>query len=121
MSTFNWNEVPADRVSSEYTRKLIFGQNLVVARIEGKAGAMTEKHVHDSEELVIVLEGAWRFFLPTGEETVRANEVLSIPAGVEHSSEMLEDTVALDVCTPARTDWLSGEDRYLHSDFHWAV
>ena len=121
MNALNWDHVPADRVSPEYTRKVMHADTMVVARIQGKAGARTQPHAHESEELVIVLKGAWRFSLPTGDVTVRANEVLSIPSGVEHSSEMLEDTEALDVCTPARPDWATGEDRYLHGDFQWAV
>jgi len=121
MSTFNWDEVPEDRVSPEYTRKVVHANSMVVARIAGLAGARTQPHTHDSEELVIVLRGAWRFSLPTGDVTVRANGVLSIPPGVEHSSEMLEDTEALDVCTPTRPDWVTGEDKYLHGDFQWAV
>ncbi len=121
MNTYKWDELPADQLSADYVRKLVFGENLVVSRITGKAGAHTEAHVHDNEEMLIVLEGAWRFTLPSGDVTVRAGEVLSIPAGVQHSSEVLEDTVALDVCTPGRADWRSGEDRHLHNDYLWAV
>jgi phosphate starvation-inducible protein PhoH len=50
--------------------------------------------------------------------------VLTIPRGVEHSSEVLEDVVAIDVCTPQRKDWISGEDRRLHAEPDeglWAV
>ncbi len=99
----------------------MLASNMMIARIEGRAGARTQSHTHDNEEIVLVLHGAWRFSLPHGEVTVRANEVLAIPPGVEHSSEMLEDTVALDVCTPVRADWLSGEDKHLHADYLWAV
>ena len=73
---------------------------------------------------MIVLKGAWRFYLPTGEVTLRANQMLAIPPGTEHSSEVLEDTVAIDICTPTRVDWSSGEDRFLHHDpdqLLWAV
>jgi hypothetical protein len=42
--------------------------------------------------------------------------MLTITPGVEHSSEVLEDVVAIDVCSPTREDWLSGADRTLHDD-----
>ena len=121
MSALNWDEVPEDRVSAEYTRKVMSAESLVVARIEGLAGARTAPHTHDNEEVVMVLRGAWQFSLPSGDVVVRANEVLTIPAGVEHASEMLEDTEALDICTPGRPDWVTGEDKYLHGDYEWAV
>ena len=71
-----------------------------------------------------MLKGSWRFQLPTESVTLLPNQVLTIPRGVEHSSEVLEDVVAIDVCTPQRTDWITGEDRGLHSDQDeslWAV
>ena len=70
------------------------------------------------------LKGAWRFCLPSGEVTLTENQVLCIPPGVEHSSEVVEDVVALDICAPTRLDWLTGADRPLHTDpnqFLWAV
>ena len=123
MFFYDWNELPAEEITEFYRRKIVHGQNLMIAKIEVMQGAVTEPHVHESEELVIVLEGAWRFYLPEGEVTLRANQMLSIPPGIEHASEALEDTVALDVCN-RRPDWDSGEDRFLHrhpDELLWAV
>ena len=81
-------------------------------------------HSHLNEEVIVVLKGKWRFFLPSGDVTLQADQMLTIPAGVEHGSEVLEDAVAIDVCSPARLDWINGEDRVLHYDpeqYLWAV
>ena len=123
MSFHDWDEVPAEEVTELYHRKIACLEHLMIARIEVLKGAVTESHTHESEEVVMVLKGAWRFYLPTGEVTVRENQLLSIPPGVEHSSEVLEDCVALDICT-RRPDWLSGEDRFRHrhpDELLWAV
>jgi len=96
----------------------------MVARVEVKQGAVTQPHRHESEEIILVLKGAWRFTLRHRDVTLRANQMLAIPPGVEHASEALEDTVAIDICTPRRMDWVTGEDRPLHrdpDDFLWAV
>lgn len=124
MAFYNWEKMRPEEISELYQRKVVYGENLVVARVEVKQGAVTQPHKHDSEEVVMVLKGAWKFSLPTGDVTLRENQMLSIPPGVEHSSEALEDTVAIDICTPARLDWLTGEDRFLHRDpdeLLWAV
>jgi quercetin dioxygenase-like cupin family protein len=74
--------------------------------------------------VIIVLEGLWRFRLPSGDVTLGETQMPTIPRGVEHSSEALADTVALDVCSDMRTDWLSGDDQQLHCDPDqslWAV
>jgi len=124
MGFYDWDQMKPEDISELYRRKVALGENIVVASVEVKEGAVTHAHQHDSEEIVIVLSGAWRFSLPTGEVTLGPNQMLAIPPGVEHSSEALEDTRALDICTPMRYDWLNGEDRSLHYDadqWLWAV
>jgi quercetin dioxygenase-like cupin family protein len=124
MGFYDWDKMKTEEITELYRRKVILGENVMVARVEAEQYAVTQSHRHESEELIIVLKGAWRFFLPTGEVVVRANQSLTIPGGVEHSSEVVEDVVALDICTPVRMDWITGEDRFLHRDpdeFLWAM
>ena len=124
MKTFDLNRVKAEDISWRYRRKVAESQDLAVAMLDVLAGAATLPHSHDHEEVILVLEGAWRFSVGGDEVTLRSNQMLSIPPGVEHSSLALEDTVAIDICAPQRKDWRSGEDRPLHYDpdqYLWAV
>lgn len=124
MSFFDWDRISAEKISDFYERKIALGENISVARVEVLQWAVTQPHTHDCEEIIIVLKGEWRFHLPTGDVTLCANQMLAIPPGVEHSSEALKDTVALDICSVARVDWITGEDRHLHHDpdeYLWAV
>jgi quercetin dioxygenase-like cupin family protein len=121
---YDWNSIEPEELTSAYFRKVATGENLTVARVEVNRGAITQPHRHANEEVIVVLEGTWCFRLPNGEVKVGSNQMLVIPPGVEHSSEALEDTVALDICAGARSDWTSGEDQALHQDpdqFLWAV
>ncbi len=124
MKFFDLDKLENDEVRSTYLRKIAYGESLTVAKVEVQQGEVTKSHSHDSEEVIFVLSGAWRFDLPTGEVIVRANQMVFIPPGVEHSSEALEDTVAIDICSKSRPDWHSGVDKSLHSnpsEFLWAV
>ena len=124
MRICDFNSVKAEDVSWRYRRKFAVGQNLSVAMVEVLKGAKTLPHQHPNEEVVLVLRGSWRFCLRGEEVTLGANQMLSIPAGVQHSSLALEDTVAIDICAPSRRDWLTGEDRALHYEPDqdlWAV
>ena len=123
MKTYDWEKIKPDQITGLYSRKVAVGDNVAVARLEAKKGAATRMHSHQNEEIILVLNGKWRFFLPNGDVTLEANQMLRIPPGVEHGSEVLEDVVAIDVCSPARMDWISGEDRSLHYDeqYLWAV
>ena len=124
MGLFDWDRMKAEEITDLYRRKVAIGESITVARVEVKEGAITLAHSHENEEMILVLSGSWRFHLPSGDVTVMTNQLLRIPQGVEHSSEALEDTVALDICAPARADWLNGADRSLHYDPDqslWAV
>ena len=124
MDLCDWDQIEAEEITELYQRKVARGESLTVARIEAKEGAITHPHSHENEEMILVLKGSWRFQLPGGEVTLKADQMLCIPRGVEHSSLALEDTVAIDICTATRSDWASGADQSLHSDPDqslWAV
>ncbi len=124
MKLVDLNEVENSEVTSAYFRKVANGESLTVAHVEVHAGEVTRPHSHESEEVIFVLKGSWLFCLPDGDVTVRANQMLFIPPGVEHSSEVLEDTIAIDICSKVRPDWVSGVDKSMHSNpgqFLWAV
>ena len=110
MTFCDWNQVKAEEVSWRYQRKAVEAGPLAVAMLEVLKGATTYPHAHANEEVVLVLKGAWKFFLPGKEVTLRANQMLWIPAGTEHSSVAMADTLAVDICSSARPDWRTGED-----------
>ncbi|HEY2975536.1 MAG TPA: cupin domain-containing protein [Pyrinomonadaceae bacterium] len=124
MQFYDWNSMEPAEVNSAYLRKVANGENVTVARVEVNRGSITQVHQHENEEVIVVLEGAWRFQLPGGPVTIGVNQMLMIPPGVAHSSEALEDTIALDICAPGRKDWIDGADQFLHDDPDqslWAV
>jgi len=122
MCFYDLDRMEPEEITPAYLRKVAMGENITVARVEVNRGAITQPHRHANEEVIVVLKGTWCFRLPQGEVMVGSNQMLVIPPGVEHSSEALEDTLALDICVGARSDWVRGEDQPLHNDqFLWAV
>jgi quercetin dioxygenase-like cupin family protein len=124
MAVYDLNKMRPDYLTREYRRKVASGESISLARLEARQGSVTRPHCHDHEEVILLLKGLWRFHLPTGSVTLLPNQVLTIPRGVEHSSEVLEDVLAIDVCTPQRKDWINSEDRSLHAETDeslWAV
>ncbi|MDI1241457.1 MAG: cupin domain-containing protein [bacterium] len=124
MKVYDLNKLDGDAVNDSYNRQAVYGESVSVARLEVKKGEVTQLHSHETEEVVYLLKGSWRFHLPEGDVVLSDNQILCIPAGVEHSSEVLEDSIAVDICSNIRPDWLSGQDRILHTNpeqFLWAV
>jgi mannose-6-phosphate isomerase-like protein (cupin superfamily) len=116
MQVYDWNVMQPEAVTELYRRTVAQGEKMSVARLEVTKGSSTRSHCHENEEVIILLKGCWRFHFVTGDVMLRPNQMLTITPGVEHSSEVLEDVVAIDVCSPTREDWLTGADHTLHND-----
>jgi mannose-6-phosphate isomerase-like protein (cupin superfamily) len=93
-----------------------------VARLEMNQGSLTHTHHHETECLLIVLEGACRVYLKGGTVTVRQNEMLRIPPQHTHAAEALADTVALSISSSA-TAWTGCGPVFQHDadQYLWGV
>ena len=88
----------------------------MVAHVFSGNGCVVPSHSHESEQLTCILEVLLELTLPGGVFRVREGQVLVIPSNVEHSAVALEDTLDMDVFSPIREGWLTGEDHYLRGE-----
>jgi quercetin dioxygenase-like cupin family protein len=76
------------------------GREVVQVRVEFDPGAAFGKHRHPGEEIINVLEGSLEYVvegqLPV---TLKAGEVLFIPAGVVHSARNVGSVNAAELAT----------------------
>ena len=113
-----WSEVPLETVTDQISRQLITGQQMMLAHVHLKKGAIVPKHQHHNEQFTYILNGALRFWMgDDGAEVidVKAGEVLHIPSNIWHQAEALEDTLDVDIFSPPRADWLNHTDNYFHN------
>ncbi|HMK22346.1 MAG TPA: cupin domain-containing protein [Terriglobales bacterium] len=111
-----WNTVELETMNPLLSRQLIVGQDIMVARVLMKKGAIVPLHSHHNEQVTYILEGALKFWIDGKEIVVSAGEVLTIPRHMPHKAEALVDTVDVDVFNPPRADWINKEDQYLRAD-----
>lgn len=110
------SEMTPEKLRGGMERKLITGQRLMLAEVRFIAGDIVPRHSHENEQMTQVLSGAMQFWFGDHDEqemTLKAGEVVTIPAFLPHRANILEDTVSIDVFTPPRADWLDGTDAYL--------
>ncbi|MBO9584971.1 MAG: cupin domain-containing protein [Flavobacterium sp.] len=76
------------------------GKEMVQARIDFKAHSSFGKHFHPGEEVIYVVEGTLEYQIE-GEKpvTLKAGEVLFIPAGVVHSAKNNTNANAAELAT----------------------
>lgn len=111
-----WDDLPKEQLNPKLARRVIWGERMTLAHIYLDRGCVVPQHAHENEQLTYVLQGALRVWLGADgaeELTVRSGEVLTIPPGVPHRVEALEDTLDVDIFSPPRRDWLEGRDAYL--------
>jgi quercetin dioxygenase-like cupin family protein len=104
-----WDEIALEKITEMISQKIVAGERQMLAQIYLKRGALVPMHAHPSEQMTYILQGALRVVVNGEEMTVREGEVLHIPSAVPHQAEALEDTFELDVFSPVREDWLSGD------------
>jgi quercetin dioxygenase-like cupin family protein len=112
---FRWEDLNEERVTDDISRKLITGDDMMLAHVYLKKDALVPQHSHHNEQLTYIISGALHFFIGANrerEQIVRAGEVLHIPSNVPHEARALEDTLDVDVFSPPRQDWLDGTDTY---------
>jgi len=113
---------PAELDTAPYLQESTASSQMGVVRLEIKKGAITETHCHETECLIIVLQGTWRVHLRDRAVTVRENEMLHVPPGQEHFAESLSDSIALSISVSAR-EW-TGCGPFLSEDpdpYLWGV
>ncbi|HEY8656855.1 MAG TPA: cupin domain-containing protein [Candidatus Limnocylindria bacterium] len=115
---YRWDDIPKERMGDAIDRRFVSAERIMLAQVFLREGAIVPTHIHESEQVTYIVEGALRLWLgASGEQevTVRAGEVLTIPSNVPHRAEALEDTLDIDVFSPPRQDWLTKTDDYLRS------
>ena len=111
-----WHTVPLEDLNPLLQRQMVWGQEIMLARVLLKKGCIVPEHSHHNEQLTYIVEGALKFYIDGKEIVVHAGEVLCIPSNMPHKAEAMEDTVDLDVFTPPRADWINKTDQYLRRE-----
>jgi quercetin dioxygenase-like cupin family protein len=113
MQTKTWQQVPRETMNSSVSRQVIHTVNMSIARIHLARGAVVPLHHHANEQ-VTMLESGCLVFRMGGEEIVlMPGQMLEIPPHLPHEVEAREDSIATDLFSPPREDWIRGDDAYL--------
>jgi quercetin dioxygenase-like cupin family protein len=116
MDRYNWHSVPVEQMNPQVTRQVIHTPGMTIARLRLAKGAIVPRHSHPNEQVCMVSSGALVFKMAGENFELRAGGVLRVPPDLPHSVVVLEDAEATDLFTPAREDWIRGDDSYLRGE-----
>ncbi|MBU2499149.1 MAG: cupin domain-containing protein [Proteobacteria bacterium] len=69
------------------------------------------RHAHPHEQTGYLVKGRIRLSIAAEEYDVRPGDSWSIPSGIEHGAEIVEDSQAVEVFSPVREDYLPTKTR----------
>ncbi|MBF89276.1 MAG: cupin [Candidatus Marinimicrobia bacterium] len=114
----NWSNINVEEVNSSLKRQIIYGKNIMVAKMKIKEGFIVPLHYHENEQLSQVISGSIRFWFGENREKTLdlfAGEIVVIPGNLPHEALMLEDVEVVDTFSPPRQDWIDGSDDYIRN------
>ena len=62
LEKMNWDSLPSEDVNPSMSRKMVWGEKLMISRIKFKDGFLVPLHSHVHEQVTQVLSGTIRFW-----------------------------------------------------------
>ncbi len=93
-------------VKGVWIKTLVYGEKTLLTEFKLEAGNTLPPHSHEQEQTGYLVSG--KIQLTIGDKTydVGPGDSWSIPGNVEHGARIVEDSVAIEVFSPVRKDYL---------------
>jgi len=87
-------------------KTLVYGEKTLLTEFKLNRGKELPKHKHPHEQTGYLVSG--RMDLIIGDEIfeARSGDSWNIPGDIEHGANVIEDSVAIEVFSPVREDYL---------------
>ncbi|KUG04004.1 putative pectin degradation protein [hydrocarbon metagenome] len=89
-----------------YRKTLVWGNNALLTEFKLAGGKKLPLHKHDEEQVGYLVNGHIILLIGNIKYDMLPGDSWAIPGGVEHSAEIIEDSLAIEVFSPVRSDYL---------------
>ena len=93
-------------ISGIRLKTLAYGEKTLLTEFRMDAGSMLPKHAHVHEQTGYLVEGKMRLTIDGQTFDVAKGDCWCIPGNSEHGAEILADSVAVEVFSPVREEYL---------------
>jgi quercetin dioxygenase-like cupin family protein len=87
-------------------KTLAHGNRTLMTEFRLRRGSVLPRHAHPQEQIGYLIKGRMRLVIGAQEFEAGPGDSWCIPGGAEHSAQIFEDTVAIEVFSPVREDYL---------------
>jgi quercetin dioxygenase-like cupin family protein len=101
---FSVKDLPRVNLTEESEANLLLGSNMLVSFIENPPGCVFPVHSHESEQILILLEGEEDHICGDERFLMKAGDVCIHPPDVPHGGETKTGFKGIDIFSPPRKD-----------------
>ncbi len=87
-------------------KTLSYGDKTLMAKFKLEKDKVLPEHEHPHEQIGLLISGRINLTIDGELHEVHPGDSWCIPGGVEHRADIIEDSVAVEVFSPVREDFL---------------
>ena len=87
-------------------KTLNHGKHMLMTEFVLRRGALLPEHSHVYEQTGYLVKGRMLLYIQEKSIEVKAGDSWNVPGGAPHRAEVLEDSIAIEVFSPVREDYL---------------
>jgi quercetin dioxygenase-like cupin family protein len=90
-------------------KTLVYGAKTLMTEFVMQKGSALPLHSHPHEQTGYLVKGSMRLTIGDKKFEVKPGDSWCIPGDVEHGAEIMEDSIAVEVFSPVREDYIPKE------------
>jgi quercetin dioxygenase-like cupin family protein len=87
-------------------KTLVYGDNTLLTEFILEKGKILPMHSHPEEQTGYLVSGHIILILDGERHEMKAGDSWAIPGSIEHGAETIEDSVAIEIFSPVREDYI---------------
>ena len=88
-------------------KPLLYGEKMLMTEFLLKKGSEIPVHSHPHDQTGYLVSGKMKLCIENESRIVTPRDSWYIPGNVKHNAEILEDSIAIEVFSPVREDYLN--------------
>jgi quercetin dioxygenase-like cupin family protein len=88
-------------------KTLAYGEATLMTEFRLSTGASLPEHTHPHEQIGYLVQGRIKLFIGDKSKVLAVGDSWCVPPNAVHRAEILEDSVAIEVFSPARTEYIT--------------
>ncbi len=84
----------------------VYGEKTLLSEFRLAKGSVLPRHAHPHEQTGRLISGKIRLYIDQEAQEMNPGDCWCIAANIEHGADILEDSIAIEVFSPVREDYL---------------